>query len=69
MAGMTTNGHENEVITVSGLKAALQKFKSIIVTSGFALTEDDANGLDKLAPIGSATITDDNEKGLDVLTF
>ena len=40
-----------------------------IVTSGFSLTEDDTNGLDTLAPIGSATITDDNTNGLDILTF
>ena len=40
-----------------------------IVTSGFSLTEDDVNGLDTLAPIGSAAITDDNNNGLDILTF
>lgn len=51
----TINGQTSDVTT--------------IVTSGFSLTEDDTNGLDIIAPIGSATITDDNTNGLDILTF
>ena len=40
-----------------------------IVNSGFALTEDDVNGLDTLTAIGTATITEDDTNGLDTLTF
>jgi hypothetical protein len=40
-----------------------------VVTSGFALTEDNNSGIDVLTPVGGATITADNTNGLDVLTF
>lgn len=40
-----------------------------LVTSGFSLTENDALGIDELAPIGSATITEDNTNGYDEFDF
>lgn len=40
-----------------------------VVTSGFRITQDDVNGIDTFTAVGSATITDDNTNGLDIMNF
>lgn len=40
-----------------------------VVTSGFRITQDDANGIDVITAVGSATVTEDNTNGIDNFNF
>lgn len=40
-----------------------------LVTSGFAISNDETTGLDEISAIGSATITEDDTNGIDELSF
>lgn len=65
-----TDEQKAKATTLEVVQAMFQEFKNNhVVDSGFALREDDVNGIDTFTAIGSATITDDNANGLDILTF
>ena len=40
-----------------------------VVQSGFAITQDDVNGIDEFDAIGGATIEEDDTNGLDEFDF
>lgn len=83
MAELTTllNGKADKTATVSDVSydQSTGKLKKTIngtttnvcdvVTSGFRITQDDANGIDVISAVGSATVTEDNTNGIDNFNF